>query len=372
MASARAAFRGSWSCRMRASACTVTVFNTRLTKLLGIRYPIIQTGMGWVANPRLAAATSQAGGLGILGSATMTLDEVRRSLDEIRSLTDAPFGVNFRSDNPDADRVVDLLIERGVRVASYGGAPQRDLVEKLKAAGVVNLPTVGAVRHAQKVVEWGVDAVVVQGAEGGGHTGNVPTSLLVPQVMDAVDVPVIAAGGYFDGRGLVSALAYGSEGIAMGTRFLLTQESPVHKTIKCLYLKQTVDDTVVTRSIDGAPQRILRTLTVDRLERGPGVVRLGRAAWTGFRSQRLTKAAFVRNSFAMKRFQDQTWAQMMMAPNAPLLTRASLMEGPHRPWSVSSRPGGRAHTRLADGGRAAPPDHARGSYNHWTVVIGGI
>lgn len=166
MASARAAFRGSWSCRMRANACTVTVFNTRLTKLLGIRYPIIQTGMGWVANPRLAAATSQAGGLGILGSATMTLDEVRRSLDEIRSLTDAPFGVNFRSDNPDADRVVDLLIERGVRVASSGGAPRRDLVEKLKAAGVVNLPTVGAVRHAQKVVEWGVDAVVVQGAEG--------------------------------------------------------------------------------------------------------------------------------------------------------------------------------------------------------------
>lgn len=327
MASARAAFRGSWSCRMRADACTVTVFNTRLTKLLGIRYPIIQTGMGWVANPRLAAATSQAGGLGILGSATMTLDEVRRSLDEIRSLTDAPFGVNFRSDNPDAERVVDLLIERGVRVASYGGAPRRDLVEKLKAAGVVNLPTVGAVRHAQKVVEWGVDAVVVQGAEGGGHTGNVPTSLLVPQVVDAVDVPVIAAGGYFDGRGLVSALAYGSEGIAMGTRFLLTQESPVHKTIKGLYLKQTVDDTVVTRSIDGAPQRVLRTLTVDRLERGPGVVRLGRAAWTGFRSQRLTKAAFVRNSFAMKRIQDLTWAQMMMAPNAPLLTRASLMEG---------------------------------------------
>jgi NAD(P)H-dependent flavin oxidoreductase YrpB (nitropropane dioxygenase family) len=305
----------------------VTALNTRLTKLLGIRYPIIQTGMGWVANARLTAATSKAGGLGILGSATMTLDEVRRSLDEIRSLTDAPFGVNFRSDNPDVDHVVDLLIERRVRVASYGGAPRRDLVEKLKAAGIVNLPTVGALRHAQKVVEWGVDAVMVQGAEGGGHTGKVPTSLLVPQVVDAVKLPVIAAGGYFDGRGLVSALAYGGEGIAMGTRFLLTQESPVHEAIKSLYLKQTVDDTVVTCSIDGAPQRVVRTLTVAGLERGPAVVRLGRAAWTGFRSQHVTKAAFVRRSFAIKRFRDQTWAQMIMAPNAPILTRASLIEG---------------------------------------------
>jgi len=217
-----------------------------------------------------------------------------------------------------------------VRVASYGRAPRKDLVERLKAAGIVNIPTVGALRHAQKVLEWGVDAVIVQGGEGGGHTGQVPTSLLVPQVVDAVPVPVIAAGGYFDGRGLVSALAYGASGIAMGTRFLLTRESPVHQVVKDLYLKQSVTDTVVTKSIDGAPQRVVRTPMVDRLERGLGPVRMGRAAWNAVRFQRLTRTSFpslVREGFAMKRSQDLTWAQMMMAPNAPMLTRAALVEG---------------------------------------------
>jgi len=303
---------------------------TRLTELLGIEHPVIQTGMGWVAGAKLTAATSAAGGLGILGSSTMTLEELRSSLDEIRSLTDAPFGVNFRSDNPEVEKVVALMIERGVRVASYGRAPRKDLVERLKAAGIVNIPTVGALRHAQKVLEWGVDAVIVQGGEGGGHTGQVPTSLLVPQVVDAVPVPVIAAGGYFDGRGLVSALAYGASGIAMGTRFLLTRESPVHQVVKDLYLKQSVTDTVVTKSIDGAPQRVVRTPMVDRLERGLGPVRMGRAAWNAVRFQRLTRTSFpslVREGFAMKRSQDLTWAQMMMAPNAPMLTRAALVEG---------------------------------------------
>jgi NAD(P)H-dependent flavin oxidoreductase YrpB (nitropropane dioxygenase family) len=303
---------------------------TRITDLLGIRHPIVQTGMGWVAGARLTAATSAAGGLGILGSSTMTFEELKRSLDEIRAATDRPFGVNFRSDNPEVDRVVDLLIERGVRVASYGRAPRKELVDRLRAAGIVNMPTVGALRHAQKVVEWGVDALIIQGAEGGGHTGAVPTSLLLPQVVDAVGVPVLAAGGYFDGRGLVSALAYGAEGIAMGTRFLLTQESPVHLAIKELYLKQTVNDTVVTRAIDGAPQRVVRTPLVDRLERGLPPVRVARAARNALRFQRLTGTPFaslLREGFAMKRAQELSWAQMMMAPNAPMLTRGALVEG---------------------------------------------
>ncbi len=303
---------------------------TRITELLGIEHPIIQTGMGWVASARLTAATSAAGGLGILGSATMSYAELVRSLDEIQAATDRPFGVNFRSDNPEVDRVVDLLIERGVRVASYGRAPRKELIDRLKAAGIINLPTVGALRHAQKVVEWGVDAVIIQGAEGGGHTGVVPTSLLLPQVVDAVAVPVVAAGGYFDGRGLVSALAYGGEGIAMGTRFLLTEESPVHRSIKELYLKQTVDETVVTRAIDGAPQRVVRTPLVDRLERGLPPLRIARAAGNALRFRRLTGTplrSLVREGFAMKRAQELTWAQMMMAPNAPMLTRAALVEG---------------------------------------------
>jgi NAD(P)H-dependent flavin oxidoreductase YrpB (nitropropane dioxygenase family) len=248
----------------------------------------------------------------------------------VRAATDRPFGVNFRADNPEVGRVVELLIERGVRVASSAGAPRRDLLERLKAAGIVTMPTIGALRHAQKVVEWGVDAVVVQGAEGGGHTGSVPTSLLLPQVVDAVDVPVLAAGGYFDGRGLVSALAYGAAGIAMGTRFLLTEESPVHRSIKELYTRQTVNDTVVTRAIDGAPLRVVRTPAVERLERGLAPLRVARAVGSALRFQRLTGTPFtslLREGFAMKRAQELTWAQMLMAPNAPMLTRAALVEG---------------------------------------------
>src|ERR1700682_3485634 len=253
------------------------VLSTRVTELLGIRYPIIQTGMGWVANAELTAATSSAGGLGILGSSTMTLKEFTRSLDEIRDRTTAPFGVNFRSDNPEVDQVVDVMIKRGVKLASYGRAPRKDLVQKLKAAGIVNVPTVGALRHAQKVVEWGVDAVIIQGGEGGGHTGEVPTSLLLPQVVDAVDIPVIAAGGYFDGRGLVSALAYGAAGIAMGTRFLLTTDSPVGDAVKELYLAKTVTDTLVTTQVDGVPHRVLRTDFTERLDRGGPLTSLPRA-----------------------------------------------------------------------------------------------
>src|SRR5204862_3863905 len=130
--------------------------------------------------------------------------------------------------------------------------------------GVVVIPSIGAKRHAEKVAEWGVDAVLVQGGEGGGHTGSVPTTLLLPQVVDAVDIPVIAAGGFFDGRGLVAALAYGAAGIAMGTRFLLTSDSPVPAAIKQIYLAKGVTDTVVTTQVDGHPHRVLRTPLVDR------------------------------------------------------------------------------------------------------------
>lgn len=303
---------------------------TRLTELLGVEHPIVQTGMGWVASAQLTAATAAAGGLGILGSATMSLDELRTSLREIRSRTDRPFGVNFRSDNPDVERVIDLMIEERVRVASFGRAPRSDLIRRLKDAGILCIPTVGALRHAEKVVELGVDAVIIQGAEGGGHTGVVPTSLLLPQVVDRVAVPVIAAGGYFDGRGLVSALAYGAAGIAMGTRFLLTEESPVHQSIKEFYLTRSVTDTVVTRAVDGAPQRVLRTQTIDRLERTVAPARLARAGLNALRFRRLTGnsvRSLMREGWAMKRSQDLTWAQMLMAPNAPMLTRAALIEG---------------------------------------------
>ncbi|MGH3164267.1 MAG: NAD(P)H-dependent flavin oxidoreductase [Trebonia sp.] len=215
------------------------LLDTPLTRLAGVRHPVVQTGMGWVAGPKLVSAVANAGGLGILASATMTLDQLRTAIAEVKERTDAPFGVNLRADAGDAADRADLLIREKVKVASFALAPKRELIAKLKDAGLVVIPSVGARRHAEKVAAWGADAVLVQGGEGGGHTGAVATTLLLPQVVDAVGIPVIAAGGFFDGRGLVAAMAYGAAGIAMGTRFLLTTDSPVPDSEKRSYLDMT-------------------------------------------------------------------------------------------------------------------------------------
>src|SRR3954470_12081084 len=239
---------------------------TALTRLVGVRRPIVQTGMGGVAGPPLVSATANAGALGILASATMTVDRLRDAVREVKSRTDAPFGVNLRADAADAGDRVRVIVEEGVRVASFALAPSAELIGALKEAGVVVVPSVGARRHAEKVAAWGADAVIVQGGEGGGHTGEVATTVLLPQVVDAVDIPVVAAGGFFDGRGLVAALAYGAAGVAMGTRFLLTSDSPVGVAVKQLYLDAPVTGTVVTTRVDGLPHRMLRTELVDTLE----------------------------------------------------------------------------------------------------------
>src|SRR5690606_24015361 len=168
-----------------------------------------------------------------------------------------------------------LLIKEGVKVASFALAPRPELIARLKEAGVVVIPSVGARRHAEKVAAWGADAVLVQGGEGGGHTGPLATTLLLPQVVDAVDIPVIAAGGFFDGRGLAAALAYGAAGVAMGTRFLLTSDSTVPDAVKQVYLDAR--ETVVTRQVDGMPHRVLRSDLVDALERSGRVGGLLRA-----------------------------------------------------------------------------------------------
>lgn len=305
---------------------------TRLCDAVGVRYPLVQTGMGWVAGPRLVAATAAAGALGILASATMSLDELSAAVDDVRARTDAPFGVNLRTDSADVEARVQLLVDRRVRVASFAQAPRPEMVTRLKEAGLVVLPTVGARRHAEKVAAWGVDGVIAQGAEGGGHTGAVPTSLLLPEVVDAVGeaVMVVAAGGYFDGRGLVAALAYGASGIAMGTRFLLTQESTVPAAVKALYLATPVTGTVVTTRVDGAPQRVVRTAVVDRLEGAGRLTALPRAATNALRFRRRTGAsmgALVREGLAMKEGNELSWAQVVMAANAPMMTRAALVEG---------------------------------------------
>jgi len=303
---------------------------TRLTELTGIRYPIVQTGMGFVAGARLAAATSKAGGLGIIGSATMTLDVLRTAVAEVKDRTDAPFGVNLRADAPDADQRIGLMIAEGVRVASFALAPRQEMINRLKDAGVIVIPSVGALRHAEKVAQWGADAVIVQGGEGGGHTGPIPTSLLIPQVTAAVDIPVVAAGGFFDGRGLVAALAYGAEGIAMGTRFLLTSDSPVADAVKQLYLSKTLTDTVVTTRVDGVPHRVLRTPLIESLERSGRLTGLAMAVRNAaaFRSMSgLSWRQVLAEGAAMRRGRELSWSQVLMAANTPMLLKAAMVDG---------------------------------------------
>jgi NAD(P)H-dependent flavin oxidoreductase YrpB (nitropropane dioxygenase family) len=303
---------------------------TALTDRLGIRYPIVQAAMGYVAGARLVAAVSVAGGLGLIASATMSPEELLFCIQRVKDRTPAPFGVNLRADATDARERIEMIIAQRVPVASFALAPKPDLIARLRDAGVFTIASVGARRHAEKVAAWGIDAVIATGGEGGGHTGSVPTSLLIPQVVDAVDVPVIAAGGYFDGRGLVAALAYGATGIAMGTRFLLTADSPVADAVKAIYLAADVTGTVVTTKVDGVPHRVLRTPLTERLDRAgrlAGLARSARAA-SAFRSvSGLRWGQLISQGRAMRRDAGLSWAQVLMAANTPTLLRAAMVDG---------------------------------------------
>lgn len=309
---------------------TKSALHTPICDLFGVEYPIVQTGMGWVSGSKLTAATSEAGGLGILAAATLTFEQLEQEVGRIKDGTSKPFGVNLRADQPDISKRLELLIDAEVKVASFAMAPGKKLIHKLRDAGVVTMPTIGAQRHAEKVAEWGVDAVIAQGGEGGGHTGSVPTSLLLPQVCGAVDIPVLGAGGFSDGRGLVAALAYGAAGIAMGTRFLLTKESNPPEHIKQMYLATKVTGTVVTKAIDGYPQRVIRTEMVDRLEKSGWFTRFFRAFRYAIAFRKLTGTSFAdlwKEGMAMRKSKDLTWSQMIMAANAPMLTKASMADG---------------------------------------------
>ena len=315
------------------SATPAPRLQTSLCDLVGVKYPIVQTGMGWVAGPKLVSASANAGALGILASATMDFDQLKTSIAEVKSRTTKPFGVNLRADSADVKDRISLMIDEGIKVASFAQAPKPDLISRLKDAGVVVIPSIGAKRHAEKVLEWGVDAVLVQGGEGGGHTGAVPTTVLLPQVVDAVAgrVPVIAAGGFFDGRGLVAALAYGASGIAMGTRFLLTSDSSVPQVVKEYYISKGVLDTVVSIQVDGVPHRVLRTELVDQLESSRGkFLALPRAGINALKFRKMTGAKLsdmMREGLEMKKSMDLSYSQMVMAANTPMLLKTSLVDG---------------------------------------------
>jgi len=304
------------------------MIRTALTELVGVRHPVVQTGMGWVAGPKLVSAVANAGGLGILASATMTLEQLETAIHEVKERTEAPFGVNLRADATDAKARIDLMIREGVKVASFALAPKQELIARLKDAGLVVIPSVGARRHAEKVAAWGADAVLVQGGEGGGHTGAVATTVLLPQVVDAVDIPVIAAGGFYDGRGLAAALMYGAAGVAMGTRFLLTADSSVPEDVKQVYLGKT--DTLVTRQVDGMPHRVLQSELVTELESTNSVSRTARALRNAARFKKISGQSWktmIQDGLAMKHGKDLTWSQVLMAANTPMLLKAAMVDG---------------------------------------------
>lgn len=306
--------------------------HTVLVDRLGCRYPIIQTAMGWIAEPSLVIASCEAGAFGFLGAAVMTPGEARTKLLDVRRGTDRPFGVNFHMFQPGANEIVDLVIANRdqVRAVSFGRGPDKAMIARFRDAGILCIPTVGAVKHARKMVELGVDMINVQGGEGGGHTGSVATTILLPQVLDAVKVPVVASGGFADGRGLAAALAYGAVGIAMGTRFLLTRESPVPAVSKDRYLKAATDDIVLTTKVDGIPQRMVRTPLLDRIERSGPLGMWVRALESGLEMKRQTGATWpelIRAAQGMRSHGGLTFAQAMMAASAPMMIQKAVVDG---------------------------------------------
>lgn len=303
---------------------------TALTTLLGCRYPVIQTAMGWVADANLVAATGNAGGFGFIAGAVMTPAEIEQQIVAVKTASDAPFGVNFHMFVPDAEAIVELCIKYQVAAVSYSRSPVPALVSRLKAANIVCIPTIGAAKHAAKAVAMGADALVVQGGEGGGHTGGVASTVLLPEVVRSVDVPVAAAGGFKDGDGLVAALAFGASGIAMGTRFLLSQESPVPLATKQCYLNATPEQMVVRTVLDGIPQRMLYNRYLRSLESSSSAGMLLRAVKNGLAFSRMTESsllAMLKSAWQMSRSGDVTFAQTLMAANAPMMIQQAIVAG---------------------------------------------
>lgn len=231
---------------------------TRITELLGIKFPVIQGGMAWVAENNLAAAVSAAGGLGLIGGANAPAEVIRDYIRKVKAVTDQPFGVNCMLLSPYAADVAKVIVEEGVKVVTTGAGNPEKYMEMWKAAGVKVIPVVASVALAKRMEKYGADAVVAEGMESGGHIGESTTMSLVPQVVDAVSIPVIAAGGIGDGRGLAAAFMLGAEAVQVGTRFLVAKECIVHQNYKDRVLKAKDIDTVVTGRSHGHPVRSLR------------------------------------------------------------------------------------------------------------------
>lgn len=231
---------------------------TRVTEMLGIQYPIIQGGMAWVAEHNLAAAVSEAGGLGLIGGANAPGEVVREEIRKAKELTDKPFGVNVMLLSPHADDVAKVVVEEGIKVVTTGAGNPEKYMDMWKAAGIKVITVVASVALAKRMEKYGADAVVAEGTESGGHIGEATTMTLVPQVADAVSIPVIAAGGIADGRGIAAAFMLGAEAVQIGTRFVVAKESIVHENYKQRIIKAKDIDSAVTGRTHGHPIRCLR------------------------------------------------------------------------------------------------------------------
>lgn len=229
-----------------------------LNELLGTRYPIIQGGMANIATGEFAAACSNAGALGLIGSGGMNAEELRANIRRCRERTDKPFGVNIMLMHPEADTFAQIVVEEGVRVVTTGAGNPGKYLPQWKQAGIAVIPVVSAAILAQHLEKMGADALIAEGTESGGHVGEMTTMALVPQVVDAVNIPVIAAGGIADGRQMAAALALGACGVQVGTCLLVSEECPIHPNYKAALLKAKDSDTIVTGRIGGTPVRVLK------------------------------------------------------------------------------------------------------------------
>ena len=305
--------------------------NTTLTQALGCDHPVIQTAMGWVSTSDLVTGSIKAGAFGFLAAAVMSPEECEAEIKTIKAATDKPFGVNIHAFQKDVDQIIDMCIDYDVAALSYGRGPSLKIVEKVKAAGLKCVPTIGASKHASKAVKMGADILVCQGQEGGGHTGYTPTWLLLAQVIDQnLGVPVVACGGFKDGRGLAAALAFGADGIAMGTRFMMTSDSPTPDATKAQYLSSEVTKIPVSTKLDGMPQRMVLNPLLDDLEKSSRLGMLMRGFKNGLKYKSQTGMSMmetIKTAWAMASKTDMTLGQTMMAGNAPMIIQKAMVEG---------------------------------------------
>ena len=308
-----------------------SALNTPLTQMLGCDYPVIQTAMGWVATSDLVSASIQAGAFGFLAAAVMDANECEAEIKAIKAVTDKPFGVNIHAFQPGIERIIDMCIDYDVAALSYGRGPSPKIVEKVKAAGLKCVPTIGASKHAPKAVKMGADILVCQGQEGGGHTGYTPTWLLLAQVIDQnLGVPVVACGGFKDGRGLAAALTFGADGIAMGTRFMMTSNSPTPDATKAQYVSSEVTKIPVSTKLDGLPQRMILNGTLADLEKASKLGMLITAMKNGLKYKAQTGMSMtetIKTAWGMASKTDMTLGQTMMAGNAPMIIQRAMVDG---------------------------------------------